>query len=148
MTSEIQEKESPADPWSEIAHAFAAARRTFLESLDSDGSPRVPRTDVTDTGKSYKVIAEIPGIPKDKLDVRVHGTTVEIRGENANETEEKDTHYLHRERTYSSYYRAFEFDEPVVAAEAKAKVADGVLELELPKQNPTPTEQEVKVAVA
>jgi len=155
MTNEIQHQESRVDPWTEIDRTFDAMRRRFAETFglsplgifDAEGVLRSPRTDVTDTGKAYRVVAEVPGIPKDKLEITVRGTSVEIRGEYATDTETKEEHYLHRERTYSGYYRALELPEAVVAGEAKAKVDNGVLELELPKQNPTPSDAEVKVAV-
>jgi HSP20 family protein len=161
MTTEIQKRESRVDPWTDLDRAFDAMRRRFFDAwgLQPFGAPFVPfegtpegffrvaRTDVTDTGPSYKVVAEIPGIPKEKVDVRVRGTMVEIRAESANESEEKEAEYAHRERTYAGYYRSFELPEPVVATEAKAKVENGLLELELPKQHPTPSESEVKVAV-
>ena len=155
MANEIQQKETPVDPWTEIDRAFDAMRRRFAESFglsplgvfDAERVLRSPRTDVTDTGKAYKVVAEIPGIPKDKLEITVRGTSVEIRGESAAETETKEEHYLHRERTYAGYYRALELPEAVVGGDAKAKVENGLLELELPKQNPTPSDEEVKVAV-
>jgi HSP20 family protein len=161
MTTAIQKQETRVDPWTELDRAFDAMRQRFLDVwgvqpfgvsfAPFEGTPegflRAARTDVTDTGKSYKVVAEIPGIPKEKLDIRVRGTSVEIRGENASEKNEKDAEFVHRERTYSGYYRSLELPEPVVATEAKAKVENGLLELELPKQNPTPTATEVKVAV-
>jgi HSP20 family protein len=155
MTNEIQSRESASDPWTEIDRAFDALRRGFAESFGilpvgsfgSDVGLRSPRTDVTDTGPSYRVVAEIPGIPKERLDVRVRGTTVEIRGENRTEVEPKDEQYIHRERTHSGYYRALELPEPVVASEARAKVVNGVLELELPKETPTPSAEAVKVSV-
>jgi len=156
MTSEIQKRESLADPWTEIDRTFDAMRRRFAESVgivplgpfETEIGLRSPRTDVTDTGSAYKVTAEIPGIPKEKLDVRIRGPLLEIRGESATETEQTEEHYLHRERTYSGYYRSLELPEPVVASKAKAMVVNGVLELELPKQTPTPSEPEVKVSVA
>lgn len=156
MTTEIQQPETQVEPWTDLEHAFEGMRRRFAEAFgispvglfDGSGALRSPRTDVTDTGKSYKVRAEVPGIPKEKLDIRVRGTIVEIRAESGSETEQKDEQYLHRERTYSGYYRALELPDPVVASEAKAKVVDGVLELDLPKQNPTPSDEEVKVSVA
>jgi HSP20 family protein len=152
MSNEIQPRERPADPWTEIDRAFDAMARRFAQSFgvvpfETELGLRAPRMDVTDAGTAYKVVAEIPGIPKEKLDIRVRGTSVEIRGEHGAETEEKGEHYLQRERTYAGYYRAFELPEPVVGSEAKATVADGVLELELPKQNPSPSENEVKIAV-
>ena len=155
MTSEIQKRESNADPFSDFDRAVDAMQRRLARSFgvlpfgpfETEPGLRAPRMDVTDTGAAYKVVAEIPGIPKERLDIRVRGASVEIRAENEAETEEKDERYLRRERTYSGYYRALELPEPVVASEAKAQVVDGVLELELPKQNPTPSEEEVKVPV-
>jgi HSP20 family protein len=161
MTTEIQKRESRIDPWTDLDRAFDAMRQRFLDvwGVSPFGAPffpfegtaadlyRTPRTDVTDTGTSYKVVAEIPGIPKEKLDIRVRGTSVEIRGESGSAKDEKDTGFVHRERTYTGYYRSLELPEPVVATEAKAKVENGLLELELPKQHPTPSESEVKVAV-
>jgi HSP20 family protein len=161
MTNEISTAPPRADPWTDLDRAFDQMRehlgdvwglRPFgpafvpIERLDS-GAFRAARTDVTDTGKSYKIVAEVPGIPKDKLDIRIRGTSVEIRGENATNGSSKDAEFVHRERTYAGYFRYLELPEPVVATEAKAKVENGLLELELPKEHPAPEPSEVKVAV-
>jgi len=155
MTSEIQPSETYTDPWSDFDHALDAMQHRLAQSFgilpfgpfETEPGLKAPRMDVTDTGTAYKVVAEIPGIPKEKLDVRVRGTSVEIRAEHETRTEASEERYLRRERTYSGYYRALELPEPIVASEATAKVVDGVLELELPKQHPAPAEAEVKVAV-
>ena len=155
MTSEVEKRESPADPWSDFDRAFDAMQRRFAQSFgilpfgpfETEPGLRAPRMDVTDTGTAYKVVAEVPGIPKEKLDIRVRGSAVEIRAENESETEEKEEGYLRRERTYAGYYRALELPEPVVASDAKAQVVNGLLELELPKQRPTASEEEVRVSV-
>jgi HSP20 family protein len=161
MTTEVQPRESRIDPWTDLDRAFDAMRQRLFDvwGVSPSGAPlfrfegseadlyRTPRTDVTDTGTSYKVIVEIPGIPKEQLDVRVRGTSVEIRGESASSKDEKGAEFVHRERTYAGYYRSLELPEPVVGSEAKARVENGLLELELPKQHPTPSESEVKVAV-
>ncbi len=161
MTREIQKKETATDPWTDLDRVFDAMRdrlgeiwdlRPFgqpfapIERFDS-GFFRAARTDVTDTGAAYKIVAEVPGIPKDKLDIRIRGSSIEIRGESAASEEKKDAEYIHRERTYAGYFRRLELPEPVVATEAKAKVENGLLELELPKQHPTPSNAEVKIAV-
>ncbi len=162
MPVEIEKRETvTADPWNDIDRVFDAVRDrlsqvwdvrsfgpTFAPIVATDGSYfRAARTDVADTGSAYKIVAEVPGIPKDRLDIRVRGSSVEIRGENSEKTESKDGAFVHRERTYAGYYRLLELPESVVATAAKAKVENGLLELELPKEHPTPETGEVKVAV-
>jgi HSP20 family protein len=161
MTREIQKREKETDPWADLDRAFDEMRDRLFDVWDirpfghtfapiavrEGGFFRSARTDVTDTGKSYKIVAEIPGIPKDRLDIRVRGTNVEIRGESVSAKEEKEAQFVHRERAYAGYYRSLELPEPVIATEAKAKVENGLLELELPKRNPTPSSAEVKIAV-
>jgi len=161
MTTEIEKQESRVDPWTDLDRAFDEMRAGFFDAFGLPspfplvGSPgeaprpglRAPRADVTDTGPSYRIRADVPGIPKEQLDIRVKGSTVEIRGEQARETEERKEQYVHRERTYSGYYRAIELPEPVVAKDVKAKLENGVLVLDLPKETPTPAPTEVKLTV-
>ena len=155
MTREIETRARPGDEWSDFDRAFHEMTTRFFEpfgfapALVSDGGVYRPaRTDVRDTGTAYRIVAEVPGIPKEKLDIRIRGSTVEIRGETAEETETKDGPFVHRERAYQGYYRSLELPEAVVPGEAKAKVDNGLLELELPKQHPSPSSTEVKVRVA
>lgn len=162
MPREIQKREHRVDPWTDLDHWFDDLRERFFDNWDVApfGRPFAPietregalyraaRADVTDTGKSYRLTVEIPGIPKDKLEIRVRGSNVEIKGEATSEQEEKaGAEFLHRERTYTGFYRNLELPEAVVATDAKAKVENGLLELELPKQHPTPSSAEVKIAV-
>jgi HSP20 family protein len=152
--------ELPAlSPWADLDTVWDELRSHFFDSFgflpfpnaseesSKELAPRRPRTDIQDTGAAYKIVAEIPGIPKDRLEIRVKGSQVEIRAENETTTESKDQPFVHRERSYRGFYRSFELPEPVVASEAKAHLDQGVLELSLPKQSPTPSPEEVKVAV-
>ncbi len=121
---------------------------TFWGTAPEVPTLRAARTDVTDTGTAFKIVAEVPGLPKDAIEIHVKGTSVEIRGElTADKTAGADAAYVHRERTHVGFYRALELPEPVLAQDAKATVVNGVLELELPKQHPTVPDSDVKVPV-
>lgn len=160
MTKQIQKREPLNDSWTDLDRTLGEMRTRFFDAfgiqpfgvatvpVDSRalGFFRAARTDVTDTGKSYKIVAEVPGIPKERLDIRIRGTSVEIRGEQAEEKEKTEAEYVHRERTYAGYYRSLELSEPVIAAKATAKVENGLLELELPKERPR-SQEEVRVNV-
>ncbi len=161
MTKELQKTPEPTDLPTDFDRAIDLLRERFFDTFgfvpfgvpyaaaesNGDGFFRPARTDISDTGTSYRIVAEVPGIPKEKLDIRVRGTSVEIRGENVKESEATGSEWVHRERTYAGYQRSFELPEPVVGSRATAKVENGVLELDLPKEHPTPSPEEVKVTV-
>jgi len=159
---EIRRKTN-ADPWTDFdrvldqlhSRALAGWGNGWFPEFFASWEPveltpsnlRTALTDISDTGKSYKISAEIPGIPKDQFKIHVRGNHVEIRAEHETKTDEKSKEFVRKERAYQGYYRAFELPEPVVANEAKAKLENGILELELPKQTPTPEPEEVQVKV-
>lgn len=160
MTREIRKPESSFDLTTDIDRAFDDMRAGLLDAFGiapfgrplrigggEGGLLRAARTDVEDTGGAYKIVADVPGIPKEKIEIRVRGTNVEIRGEHASAAEAPAGRYVHRERRAAGFFRSVELPEPVVAADAKAKVENGVLELELPKLHPAPTTDEVRVSV-
>lgn len=154
MPNEIATPQS-VYPWTDIDRAFDAVRRQLFEglspSLVADAGPsgylRTARTDVEETPQTYRLRLEVPGIPKERLGITVRGNEVEVRGEFEEQKETESAGYLHRERTYAGFYRALTLPEPVLGAQAKASVENGVLTLELPKEHPEPTPTEVKVSV-
>ena len=91
--------------------------------------------DVTESDSEYRVQAEIPGVNKEDIDVRIDGTDVVISAEVKRERDAKDDDgaVLRSERVYGKMSRAFSLDEDVDYAKAQASYTDGVLELILPK---------------
>ncbi len=158
MTTEIVDV-SGRYPWTEFDRAFEEMRSRFNDwfrgfadfpEVSGDGSKaplRLARADIAETPNAYKIIAEVPGIPKDRVDIRIRGSTVEIRGDVEESKESREGEYLHQERSRTGFFRRFELPENVKAAEAKAHVKDGLLELELPKETPAPAADEVRVAI-
>ncbi|HZY70548.1 MAG TPA: Hsp20/alpha crystallin family protein [Thermoplasmata archaeon] len=141
------------DGWFSDVHDRLWSSFGFVPFAAPERAPAAPtglqaaRTDIQDTGKAFRVSAEIPGVPKEKLEVHVRGSNVEIRGEHANGAAEEKNGFVRRERTYSGFYRAFELPEPVVGTKATAKIQDGVLVLELPKEKPSAEPDDVRVQV-
>lgn len=93
--------------------------------------------DLIDAGKEYKVHVEVPGIPKDKLNISVMPHGVKIEGEAETNIDEDKEGYVHKERTWSKVRREISLPEEVTPDQAEAVVKDGVLELTIPKKNPT-----------
>ncbi|MDQ1281564.1 MAG: hypothetical protein QG670_2829 [Thermoproteota archaeon] len=133
-------------------------RRRFQESLwtpwglgiepyDIELPIREAYSDVVDEGKSFLVRAEVPGIPRDKIDVTVTKDGIEISGETDAEKEEKDKNFVVRERSYASIYKILAFPEEVIPEKAECKIKDGILEVSIPKKAPTPEVKKHKVEV-
>ena len=88
--------------------------------------------DVVETPEAYVVKAEVPGVAKDKIEVKVEDRDVTISVEYAEEIEANGK-ALWRERRFGKASRAIRLRESVDASAAQAKHVDGVLQLTLPK---------------
>jgi HSP20 family protein len=108
---------------------------------------RTPLVDLVDAGKEFVVKAELPGVEKEDLDVRVTPDSLEIRAVSRREKKEDGRDYYFRERAYSSFERVLPFPEDVLADRAGAELKDGVLEVRVPKKVPTTPQEPVKVPV-
>ena len=102
-----------------------------------DQLERVPQTriDLTASDTSYSIKADIPGVRKEDLDVRIEGNQVTIGAEVKKEREEKKNgRVLRSERQYGYASRSFSLPSSLDDAKAEAKYENGVLELTIPKK--------------
>jgi len=103
--------------------------RELLEGMDV-------RIDVVEKGGVYKVRADLPGVKKENINVRIDGNVVRIDAEtqDAKEFKEEGGKLLRSERYYGAVSRTFSLADEVDESKATAKYSDGVLSLELPKK--------------
>ena len=114
-----------------------ALRRVFSPPVFEAEAPQLKmRIDVSESDKAYSVKADIPGVKKEDISVRVEGNVVQIDAEARSEKETKGNgdKLLRSERHYGSISRSFSLGQDVDANAVQAKYADGVLSLELPKK--------------
>ena len=89
-----------------------------------------PPVDIHETDKSWHIIADIPGVAEDAVELTV----------------EKNTLYMQAPiNDSSSWKRSFTIGHSVDTSAITAKMNDGVLQLELPKH---PSSQPRKIAIA
>ena len=88
--------------------------------------------DVIETPEAYIVKAAVPGVTKEKIEVKVEDRDVTIGVEYAEEPEANGK-ALWRERRVGKASRAIRLPEAVDANGAQAKHVNGVLQLTLPK---------------
>jgi HSP20 family protein len=114
--------------------------RNMLRPWRAELLERAPqiKLDVHESDGSYAVKAEVPGVSKDDIDVRIDGHQVTISAEVKKDKEEKKgDRVLRSERQYGYASRSFTLACEVDEAKAAAKYQDGVLELTLPKKTRT-----------
>ena len=125
---------SISEPLESMFKRFMAPMRRDLESAAID-----MRVDVTEVDGMYKVRADIPGVSKNDIHVRIDGNLVQIEAQakKEKETKESDGRVLCSERWQGAVSRAFTVGQDVDESKATAKYEDGVLTLELPKKEGT-----------
>lgn len=146
---------SPLAWFDEMDRWFDDFRRSFEErflgplarSGDSGLQVRQPLVDVIDRGSEFLVRAELPGVTKEDVDLNVTPDGIEIRAETNRSREEKEKDYSFQERTYQALHRVLSFPAEVNADLASASLKDGLLEVRIPKKEPTPDSRPVKVRV-
>lgn len=147
----------PADWFAETDRWFEGLRNEFEQKFWRPIAPfgregilalRQPLVDLSDKGREFVLTAELPGVKKEDLDLQVTPEGIEIDAEARQEREDSGKDYAYHERSYSSFRRVLPFPEEVLPDQVEAKLTDGVLEVRLPKKEPTPKTEPVKVRVA
>jgi HSP20 family protein len=138
----------PYDLWSDIDQLFDSFRTDFDSlfwpweqrsmPLTTTTHRRTPPMDVADMGDHYVMQLEMPGIPKDRVNIEVTPNGVEIKADYDENKEEKGKNWLRRECSNMSFYRALELPEELKTDNVEAELKDGVLTINLPKVEPKP----------
>ena len=87
-----------------------------------------PQVDIIERSDSMVVLADMPGVPKDKVEVVLEGGVLTINGE-VERAEEPATHLHVREYDVGNFHRCFTVGEGLDATSVEATMKDGVLRL-------------------
>jgi len=111
---------------------FSDYDRPDLSGPDFTLRSNLPRTNLLESGDTFQVQAEVPGISKDALNIKIQGNYLEISGKRSVDTPEG--YKVHRnERGSSTFSRSFTLPDNVDAEKVEAALKDGILYLTLPK---------------
>ena len=117
------------------------------DELTTYAIDRTPLMDIADLGDKYEMRVEMPGIPKEDIEIEVTPTSIEICAEHEDGKEDKDKNWLRRERSSMSYYRSLELPEQIKSDNVDAEFKDGILTVMLPKVEPKPKHKASKVKI-
>lgn len=122
-----------------FSDSFETALRRFFTPIAFETGPQnlKMRVDLSEKDNAYQVKADIPGVKKEDINVRIDGNVVQIDAEINHEKETKGNgdKLLCSERHWGSISRTFSLAHDIDDTKVQAKYADGVLTLELPKKN-------------
>lgn len=101
---------------------------------EARGEGLFPAMDVKERGEEYVIVADVPGVKKEDIDVTLENGILTITAEAKSEEEEKEgERVLRKERRYGKYVRSLRLGTQIDERKVKANYKDGVLELILPK---------------
>jgi HSP20 family molecular chaperone IbpA len=119
---------------------------TWGVGLDQWGRPRRPargaqakshfhpRTDMYIEGNNLHVEIELPGIPKENIDLSVTEDQLTVSTNKPMTEEERRGEFYLSERNFGNYFRRLRLPEKVNADNVQAKMENGVLHAILPMQ--------------
>ena len=105
-----------------------------------------PAVDVVEDNDALRIHAELPGLKREDVKIRVHDGVLTLQGERKFSGEQKKNNYYRLERSYGFFARTFTLPKGVDTEKIQAKMKDGVLELTVPKK-PEAQAREVNVEI-
>lgn len=102
-----------------------------------------PPVDIFENEESLIVVADLPGVDKDGVDIRVEDNILTIKG---NAKYAQPATALRQEFALQNYYRQFQLSDEVDQGKITAESKNGVLTITLPKAEKSKPKQ-IKVKV-
>jgi HSP20 family protein len=110
-----------------------------LDRLRDPVDAWAPAIDVYETDDTFVVMAEVPGMRRDQIELVFDDTRLTIRGHRPDRLANCDIVHFHQiERGYGTFVRTFEFSTRISMERLKAELVEGVLTITLPKEAPPP----------
>lgn len=91
---------------------------------------QIPPVDIYETGEGLTVLADLPGLEKEGIDVRVDNNVLTLEGKVKPIATGQG---VHNEFVLIDYFRQFQLNEKVDQSKISAEYKHGVLKIQLPK---------------
>ncbi|KAB0642726.1 Hsp20/alpha crystallin family protein [Burkholderia latens] len=116
----------PADTQTAVTNSEPAQR-------DAQRTRIAPPVDIVEDAHGITLYADLPGVPRDKLDVRVHDGSLSIEAEAVVPTP-SGLRLQHGEVRHPHFSRAFTLSADFDVSRIDAQLRDGVLKLKIPRR--------------
>ncbi|PYQ73798.1 MAG: hypothetical protein DMG04_12895 [Acidobacteria bacterium] len=103
--------------------------------VGTDAPGWTPPVDLYETAGEFVLMAELPGLKRDQVEIHAEDARIVIRGARG-ESADRDIpceHYHRVERGHGRFSRAFSLPEPINVEAITAELKDGILTITMPK---------------
>lgn len=131
------------EPWG-IAREFDRLQRELSNLFDlrtrgddntqASTSDWAPAVDIKEESDRYVIVADLPGVKPEDVEVTMENGVLVIKGQRAAESKEERNNYKRVERVRGSFYRSFTLPDTADVGNITARSNQGVLEVSIPKQ--------------
>ena len=118
-----------------MSNAVQTSSSSNVAAGRADTAPQphvVPPVDVFENEASITLLADLPGVPREQLQVRVDGENLVLEATAATAGPD-DMQLVHGEAQIPTYRRQFTLSRELDASRIEANLKDGVLRLTIPK---------------
>jgi HSP20 family molecular chaperone IbpA len=105
---------------------------TQVEKTSAADVTYVPAVDITEGEAGYTIFADVPGANKDSVSVTYDDGVVTLKAQSVAEAVSSDL--IRREFRFANYERAFRVGDDIDADKISAEIANGVLQITLPRK--------------
>ena len=113
-------------------------------ALDQQQRSVLPGVDMFEDASGITLLADMPGVPRDKLELKVEGDILVVEGDMQLQIPE-GLQTIYAEVRVPRYRRSFSLTRELDTTKIDASLKDGVLTLRIPKQ---PNAQPRRIAVS
>ncbi len=124
----------PYDRYNRLARSAFPFDDVFGDWLAPVSTPADFKMDVEDAGDKYVVSAHVPGVKRDQIDVELNEGRLSIMVDKKDSDEDKAKNYLQKETGEYTCTRGV-FLKDAATTGLSAKLADGILTVNVPKQD-------------
>jgi HSP20 family protein len=128
------------EPWG-LLNRLSRDFDGFLGAPASTDVSYIPAVDIREEKDRFLVLADLPGVKPEDIEVTAEKGILTLRGERKLEKRDNAEGYERVERVAGSFTRRFALPENVQADAIKAKFTHGVLEVAIPKQPVVPAKR-------
>ena len=102
----------------------------WMQKLYDNSDPVVELRDKKD---EYQLVAEVPGMSQDDIEIKLSDGMLRISGEKSESHEEEGESFMFSERHYGSFERAIKLPNGIDHEKISAEAKDGLLTVHIPK---------------